>query len=253
MVMHSQVVLDEDAFRTDVADNDRLAHIVNVSSAFGSLMFDLLVSRPDLAYGVGAFAVGVVSRAMTDTGIVHSGAFAVEVVSRPMTDTGIVHKGALQRCGPFFLLACIFLSTRSFLIAAPPTRLLVDSDVDSDDVFAILYLLKQDPSLFSLQGITISANAWADAGHAVNLIYDLLYMMGRDDVLVGVGGEGGISYEGNFSEDVGGYLPLIEQGSSTWGGCRYRQAIPPGPGGLLDIDTMLGVRKQFLPRVSSLS
>ncbi|MCO5612323.1 hypothetical protein L7F22_066589 [Adiantum nelumboides] len=75
MVMHSQVVPDEDAFGTEVADSDRLAHIVHVLSAFGSLMSDLLVSRPDLAYAVGAFAVGVVSRAMTDTGIVHSGAF----------------------------------------------------------------------------------------------------------------------------------------------------------------------------------
>ena len=35
---------------------------------------DLMVSRRDLAYAVGAFAMGVVSRAMTDTGIVHCGA-----------------------------------------------------------------------------------------------------------------------------------------------------------------------------------
>ncbi|MCO5564550.1 hypothetical protein L7F22_018214 [Adiantum nelumboides] len=68
------VVPDEDAYGTDVADRDRLAHIVHVSSAFGSLMSDLLVLRPALAYAVGAFAVGVVSHAMTDTGIVHSGA-----------------------------------------------------------------------------------------------------------------------------------------------------------------------------------
>ncbi|MCO5564375.1 hypothetical protein L7F22_018035 [Adiantum nelumboides] len=67
MVMHSQVVLDEDAHGTDVADRDRLVHIVYVLSAFGSLMSDLLVSRPDLAYAVGAFAVEVV----TDTGIMH--------------------------------------------------------------------------------------------------------------------------------------------------------------------------------------
>ncbi|MCO5578622.1 hypothetical protein L7F22_032466 [Adiantum nelumboides] len=146
MVMHSQVVSDEDAYGTEVVDKDRLAHIVHVSSAFGSLMSDLLVSRSDLAYGVGAFAVGVVSHAMTDTGIVHSGAlqvvsdedaygtevadkdrlahivhvlsafgslmsdllvsrpdlaygvgaFAVGVVSRAMTGIGIVHSGALQ-------------------------------------------------------------------------------------------------------------------------------------------------------------
>ncbi|MCO5572184.1 hypothetical protein L7F22_025935 [Adiantum nelumboides] len=52
MVMHSQVVPDE-------------MH---------------MALRPDLAYAVGAFAVGVVSRAMTDTGIVHSG--ALQVVTR---------------------------------------------------------------------------------------------------------------------------------------------------------------------------
>ncbi|MCO5548306.1 hypothetical protein L7F22_001763 [Adiantum nelumboides] len=74
MVMHNQVVPDEDAFGTEVADRDRLAHIVHVLSAFTSLMSDLLVSRRDLAYAVGAFAVGVVSHAMTDIGIVHSGA-----------------------------------------------------------------------------------------------------------------------------------------------------------------------------------
>ena len=79
MVMHGQVV-PEDAYGTEVADKDRLAHIVHVSSAFGSLMSDLLVSRPDLAYTVGAFAVGVVSHVMTDTGIVHYG--AMQVVTR---------------------------------------------------------------------------------------------------------------------------------------------------------------------------
>ncbi|MCO5559076.1 hypothetical protein L7F22_012668 [Adiantum nelumboides] len=77
MVMHSQVVPDEDAFGTEVVNSDRLARIVHVWSAFGSLMFDLLVLRPNLAYAIGAFAVGVVSRAMTDTSIVHSGALQI--------------------------------------------------------------------------------------------------------------------------------------------------------------------------------
>ena len=52
MVMHGQVV-PEDAYGTEVVDRDRLAEIVQVSSAFGSLMSDLLVSRPDLDYAVG--------------------------------------------------------------------------------------------------------------------------------------------------------------------------------------------------------
>lgn len=55
MVMHGQVVL-EDAYSIEVAESDRLAEIIQVSLAFGSLMSNLLVSKPDLAYVIGAFA-----------------------------------------------------------------------------------------------------------------------------------------------------------------------------------------------------
>jgi hypothetical protein len=61
------------------------------------------------------------------------------------------------------------------------------------------------------QSITISANSWTDAGHAVNQVYDLLYMMDREDIAVGVGGDGGISYDGTIYPNVGGYLAIIEQ------------------------------------------
>jgi inosine-uridine nucleoside N-ribohydrolase len=124
----------------------------------------------------------------------------------------------------------------------------VDTDVDTDDLFAILYLLKLNKSEFDLVGITLSANAWTNAGHAVNQVYDLLHMMDRDDIPVGVGGEGGISDDGTIHSDVGGYFPIIEQGMTTTGECRYRQAIPKGLGGLLDIDSNYGFRKQFLPQ-----
>jgi len=36
---------------------------------------------------------------------------------------------------------------------------------------------------------------------------------------------------------------------TTTGGCRYRQAIPMGRRGHLDIDTNYGIRKAFLPQV----
>lgn len=62
-----------------------------------------------------------------------------------------------------------------------------------------------------MQAITINTNAWTDAGHSVNQIYDILYMMGRDDIPVGVGGEGGILEDGTILPNVGGYLPIIEQ------------------------------------------
>lgn len=46
-----------------------------------------------------------------------------------------------------------------------------------------------------------------------------------------------------------GNMFCIEQGISTVGGCRYRQAIPLGQGGRLDLDTNFGIRRGFLPQV----
>uniref|UniRef100_A0A0E0L2F5 Inosine/uridine-preferring nucleoside hydrolase domain-containing protein n=1 Tax=Oryza punctata TaxID=4537 RepID=A0A0E0L2F5_ORYPU len=181
--------------------------------------------------------------------------------------------------------------------AAKPRRILVDTDMDTDDLFALLYLLKQNRSEFELKAflhiliamlaehaymllavavpesskagltvtvpsrgaggrggragtraVTIDVNTWSDAGHAVNQLYDMLYMMGRDDIPVGVGGDGGISSHGTIHPNVGGYLPLIDQGMTTFGPCRYRQAIPLEGGGRLDIDTNFGIRKGFLPQ-----
>lgn len=62
-----------------------------------------------------------------------------------------------------------------------------------------------------MQAVTVNTNAWTNAGHAVNQVYDILYMMSRDDIAVGVGGEGGILEDGTILPDVGGYLPIIEQ------------------------------------------
>ncbi|CAA2961061.1 inosine-uridine preferring nucleoside hydrolase [Olea europaea subsp. europaea] len=135
-----------------------------------------------------------------------------------------------------------------YSVKGQPQRILLDTDVDTDDLFALLYLLKLNRSEFDLQAITINTNAWTDAGHAVNQVYDVLYMMGRDDIAVGVGGEGAILEDGTIMQNVGGYLPIIEQGNGTAGYCRYRQAIPVGPGGRLDIDTNYGFRKSFLPQ-----
>ncbi|KAG2273554.1 hypothetical protein Bca52824_056109 [Brassica carinata] len=148
----------------------------------------------------------------------------------------------------FFLIIVGFLGQNLHCVLSSPHRILVDTDVDTDDLFGLLYLLKLNKSEFDLVGITISANAWTNAGHGVNQVYDLLHMMGRDDVAVGVGGEGGILDDGTILSDVGGYFPIIEQGMKTTGECRYRQAVPKGSGGLLDIDSNYGFRKQFLPQ-----
>ncbi|CAN8244078.1 unnamed protein product [Cochlearia groenlandica] len=147
-----------------------------------------------------------------------------------------------------FIITIILLGQNILYAESSPHRILVDTDVDTDDFFAILYLLKLNRTEFDIVGITVSANAWSNAGHGVNQVYDLLHMMGRDDIPVGVGGEGGILDDGTVLSDVGGYFPIIEQGMTTTGGCRYRQAIPKGLGGLLDIDSNYGFRKQFLPQ-----
>ncbi|XP_017976295.1 PREDICTED: uncharacterized protein LOC18600329 isoform X1 [Theobroma cacao] len=131
-----------------------------------------------------------------------------------------------------------------------PHRILVDTDVDTDDVFALFYLLKQDRTQFHLQGITINANGWSDAGHAINHVYDILFMMDRDDIPVGVGGEGGILPNGTILPNVGGYQPIIDQEMSTAGECRYRQAIPVARRGRLDVNSNYGLRKAFLPQGS---
>lgn len=65
------------------------------------------------------------------------------------------------------------------------------------------------------QAVVINANSWTNAGAAVNQVYDLLYMMGREDVLVGVGGEGSIQPDGTIEPDVGGYLPIVDQVSTS--------------------------------------
>ncbi|KAM3265745.1 putative protein isoform X1 [Capsicum annuum] len=130
----------------------------------------------------------------------------------------------------------------------PPSRILLDTDMGTDDIFALLYLLKLNRSEMDLQAVTISSNAWSDAAHAVNHVYDILYMMGRDDVVVGVGGEGGILPDSTILPNVGGYLPMIDQGNVTAGYCRYRQAIPVGHGGRLDVNSNYGFRKSFLPQ-----
>ncbi|KAJ4955250.1 hypothetical protein NE237_012033 [Protea cynaroides] len=128
-------------------------------------------------------------------------------------------------------------------------RILLDTDADADDLFALFYLLKQNQSEFHLQAVTITPNSWNDAGHAVNQVYDILYMMGRDDVSVGVGGEGTILSDGTILPNVGGYLPIIDQGESTAGPCRYRQSVPVGgSGGKLDVAANYGIRRGFLPQ-----
>ncbi|MCO5606344.1 hypothetical protein L7F22_060532 [Adiantum nelumboides] len=59
-----------------------LARSACIASAFGGLMYEMLISRSDIAAAVGAFAISVVSRLVSDADIVHGG--AMQVLCRPL-------------------------------------------------------------------------------------------------------------------------------------------------------------------------
>lgn len=82
------------------------------------------------------------------------------------------------------------------------------------------------------QGILVTSTGWATSA-TVDVVYDLLHMMGRDDIPVGLGDV--------FA--VGEVNPKF----SPIGDCKYAKAIPLGSGGFLDSDTLYGLARD-LPR-----
>ncbi|KAH7296329.1 hypothetical protein KP509_26G019400 [Ceratopteris richardii] len=109
---------------------------------------------------------------------------------------------------------------------------ILDMDMSPGDIITLFYLLKLPRHTLDLKAITISATGWSNAA-TIDLIYDVLHMMGRDDIPVGLG---------EFFALGQPYLP-----SGTTGDCKYRQWIPSGEGGFIDSDTLFGLARD-LPR-----
>lgn len=86
--------------------------------------------------------------------------------------------------------------------------------------------------LLFIQAILVTPTGWANAA-TIDVIYDLLHMMGRDDIPVGLGDMFAI----NQSDPL---FPAV-------GDCKYNRAIPYGSGGFLDSDTLYGLARS-LPR-----
>ncbi|GAA0156448.1 hydrolase [Lithospermum erythrorhizon] len=107
-----------------------------------------------------------------------------------------------------------------------------DMDMSAGDFVALFYLLNVPVEVINLKGILVSPTGWANAA-TIDIIYDLLHMMGRDDIPVGLGDFFGI----NRTD------PII----SSVGDCKYNKAIPHGSGGFLDSDTLYGLARD-LPR-----
>ncbi|KAF3655966.1 putative histidine-containing phosphotransfer protein 1-like isoform X1 [Capsicum annuum] len=107
-----------------------------------------------------------------------------------------------------------------------------DMDMSAGDFIALIYLLKLPVKEINLKAIIVSPTGWANAA-TIDSVYDLLHMMGRDDIPVGLGEVSAM----NQSDPV----------FSAVGDCKYNKVIPQGSGGFLDSDTLYGLSRS-LPR-----
>lgn len=80
--------------------------------------------------------------------------------------------------------------------------------------------------------ILVTGSGWANAA-TIDVVYDLLHMMGRDDIVVGLGDSFALNQSYPDNPNVGD--------------CKYLKAISHGSGGLLDSDTLYGLARD-LPR-----
>ncbi|KAI8022712.1 Pyrimidine-specific ribonucleoside hydrolase RihA [Camellia lanceoleosa] len=98
-----------------------------------------------------------------------------------------------------------------------------DMDMSPVDFLALLYLLKLPVELTDLKGILVTSIGWANTA-TINIAYDELHMMARDDIPVGLG-------------DVLA-IGQADPSFTLIGDCKYRQAMPHCSGGFLDSDTL---------------
>ncbi|KAL4565005.1 hypothetical protein LXL04_029086 [Taraxacum kok-saghyz] len=107
-----------------------------------------------------------------------------------------------------------------------------DMDMSVGDFLALIYLLKVPIEEINLKAILVTGTGWANAA-TIDVVYDVLHMMGRDDIAVGLGDSLGVNQ----------YYP----DQPNTGDCKYSEAIPHGSGGRLDADTLYGLARD-LPR-----
>lgn len=85
---------------------------------------------------------------------------------------------------------------------------------------------------FYFQGIQITGNGWATSV-TVDVVYDILHMMGCDDIPVGLGNVYAVGQAHSF-------YPAIRN-------CMYSKAMPQGSGGFLVSGTLYRLARD-LPR-----
>lgn len=83
-----------------------------------------------------------------------------------------------------------------------------------------------------MQAVLVTPTGWANAA-TIDVVYDLLHMMGRDHIPVGLGDFFALNQSDPIFTDAGD--------------CKYSKAIPHGSGCFLDSDTLYGLARD-LPR-----
>uniref|UniRef100_A0A452Z361 Inosine/uridine-preferring nucleoside hydrolase domain-containing protein n=2 Tax=Aegilops tauschii subsp. strangulata TaxID=200361 RepID=A0A452Z361_AEGTS len=101
-----------------------------------------------------------------------------------------------------------------------------DMDMSPGDFVSLIYLLKAPREVIDVKGVLVNGNGWANIA-SIDIVYDILHMMGRDDIPVGLGN-------------------TTAMGNPTLG-CNNVYAIPLGSGGFIDSDTLYGLAR-LLPR-----
>uniref|UniRef100_A0A8I7B3F2 Inosine/uridine-preferring nucleoside hydrolase domain-containing protein n=1 Tax=Hordeum vulgare subsp. vulgare TaxID=112509 RepID=A0A8I7B3F2_HORVV len=97
-----------------------------------------------------------------------------------------------------------------------------DMDMSPGDYVSLIYLLKAPREVIDVKGVLVNGNGWANIA-SIDIVYDILHMMGRDDIPIGLGN-------------------TTAMGNPTLG-CNNAYAIPLGSGGFIDSDTLYGLAR----------
>ncbi|VAH19041.1 unnamed protein product [Triticum turgidum subsp. durum] len=97
-----------------------------------------------------------------------------------------------------------------------------DMDMSPGDFISLIYLLKTPREVIDVKAVLVNGNGWANIA-TIDIVYDILHMMGRDDIPVGLG-------------------DTTALGNPTLG-CDNAYAIPLGSGGFVDSDTLYGLAR----------
>ncbi|VYS67278.1 unnamed protein product [Arabidopsis thaliana] len=139
----------------------------------------------------------------------------LEVLNRP-EETGRFH----------FSTQFLYYREELFIAELNNSRLggkpvVFDMDMSAGDFLSLFYLLKVPVEIIDLKAVIVSPTGWANTA-TIDVVYDLLHMMGRDDISVGLGDMFAI-YQSEPVFPSAGDLQVRQSGST-----RYENSVEHG-------------------------